>query len=315
MLFKQIKLFQMTDSIHLSLDELENKLEEFAFRPCLPSMPTSAGWVAPIEGEQTPLKRVINGCIMLCLQIEDKILPATVIRQELDKKIKDIETSEHRRVRQKEKLNLKDDMVTTLLPRAFSRLTRIYAYIDTRNNWLVLGSSNDKRAEEFISMFKKSVTENVHAFQFQKLSATLTYWLKHQNYPSSFAIEKSCVLQDPNLETRIIRCQQQDLFANSIQTLIKDGCAVKHLGLSWHDQINFILTADNFSLRTIQYQDEIRSQANEMEAETKEQQFHADFYIMTETLSQLFKDLVTSLIGESEPVDKENKQIKSQETA
>lgn len=301
MLFKQIQLFQLTDSIRRSFEELEKNLEDFAFRPCLPSMASSAGWVSPIEGEETPLKRVINSCIMLCLQIEDKILPATVIRQELAKKIKQIETSENRKIRQKEKLNLKDEMIATLLPRAFTRLTRVYAYIDTKNNWLILGTANEKRGEEFLSLFKKSISENIHAFQFKKLSSTLTFWLKNQNYPSSFAIEKSCVLQDPNQQTRIIRCQQQDLFANSIQTLINDGCEVKHLAMNWQDRINFILSADNFSLRSIQYQDEIK-QWNDMEAETKEHQFNADFYIMTETFSLLFKELLNGLMAEKQEV-------------
>lgn len=58
----------------------------------------------------------------------------------------------------------------------------------------------------------------------------MTSWLKHQNYSSSFSIEKSCVLQDANHESRVIRCKEQDLFA-SIQTLIKDGCEIKQLAL------------------------------------------------------------------------------------
>lgn len=299
MWFKQIQLFQLMES-HFTPDDLIEKLEELAFRPCLPSMQQSLGWVSLIDADNAPLIQSINGKIMLCLQIEDKILPPIVIRQELDKKIKHIEASEARKVRPKEKSNLRDDITATFLPRAFSKLTKIYGYIDTKNNWLVLGTTNEKKTEQFLSIFKKSVSENIHPFQLKKLSTTITHWVKHQNYPTVFSIEKTGVLQDPNQEGRIIRCQQQDLFANGIQSLIKDGCEVKQIGIEWQDRVNFVLS-DKFLLHGIKYQDEIKAQAKEMEGETLEQQFIADFFIMSESLDGLLKDLLNEFI-ESEKI-------------
>ena len=121
----------------------------------------------------------------------------------------------------------------------------------------------------------------------------MTSWLKHQNHSSSFSIEKSCVLQDENHESRIIRCHNQDLFASSIQSLIKDGCEIKQLALNWQDRIDFVLL-DDFSLQSIRFKDEITEQVKRMEAGTKQQQFNADFLIMTETFDGLLKDLLNS---------------------
>jgi recombination associated protein RdgC len=291
MWFKQIQLFQLTESIGNQPKELEKNLELLAFRPCLPSMSSSMGWVPPIDEENAPLVQAINGYMMICLQIEEKILPATVIRQELAEKIKKIEAHEDRKVRAKEKLSLKDEIILTLLPRAFSKLTRLYGYIDTKQHCLILGTANAKKAEQFISMFKKSVSEHISSFEIKKLAPIITLWLKNQNYPNSFGIEKACVLQDPNQQNRVIRCQHQDLFANSIQSLIKDGCEVKQLGLSWQDHIHFVLSADDFSLRSIKYQEEILSQSRDLEAETRQQEFNANFFIMTETLAKLLVEL------------------------
>ncbi|MEO8401181.1 MAG: recombination-associated protein RdgC [Gammaproteobacteria bacterium] len=291
MWFKQVQLFQMTDSVRYSIEDLIKKLEPLAFISCFPSMPSSMGWVSPVDEDGAPLARAVNGCIMLCLQIEEKILPASVIRQELNDKVKQIEASEGRKVYSKQKLSLKDEITMTLLPRAFSKFTRLYAYIDTRNQWLVLGTTNEKKTEQFLSLFKKSVSESVHAFELKKLSPAITPWLKHQNYPTTFSIEKTCVLQDPNQQNRIVRCQQQDLFANSIQAFIKEGYEVKQLALCWQDLVNFVLV-DNFSLQSMRFQDQIIAQVKEMEAETMQQQFDADFLIMTETLAGLLKDLL-----------------------
>jgi recombination associated protein RdgC len=292
MLFKQVQLYQLTASIHSSASAITELLQAFIFKPCLPSMPTSSGWVPPVDEEDAPLAIAMNGCIMLCLQTEDKILPASVIRQELNDLVKEREAADARKIRHKEKLSLKDEVMITLLPRAFSKLTRLFAYIDTRNNWLVVGTASAKKAEEFISIFKKSVSEQVYPFDIKKLSPVLTHWLKSQNYPKDFAVEKSCVLQDPEQQKRIIRCQQQDLFASPIQNLIKDGCEVKQLALTWQDRVNFVLSND-FSLTAIKFQEDLIAEAKDMEAETKLQILAADFLIMSETFSQMLTDLLS----------------------
>ena len=305
MWFKQAQLFQLTDAFRYTPITLVEKLDELAFEDCLPFMPYGAGWVSPVDEEGAPLVQAMNGYMMICLQIEEKILPPIVIRQELVKKIKHIEASENRKVSPKEKYTLKDEITATLLPRAFSKLTKVYAYIDTKNHWLILGTANAKKTEQFMSTFKKTFGDNIDSFQIKKLSAIMTSWLKHQNYSSSFSIEKSCVLQDANHESRVIRCKEQDLFASSIQSLIKDGCEIKQLALNWQDRIDFVLL-DDLSMQSIRFQDEIIEQVKEMEAGTKQQQFNADFLIMTETLEGLFKDLMKILDNPSESEKSKN---------
>lgn len=301
MWFKQIQLFKISSSINSAfLNQLQEKLEPLSFTPCLPSMHQSMGFVSLIDEDENPsLTRLSNQhYAMVCLQIEEKILPGTVIRQELDEAIKQMETSENRKLKSSEKLRLKDEITMTLLPRAFSKKTRVYAYLDCKNHWLVVGTANAKKTENLISMLKKSVSDDIHPVDIKELSSTMTHWLKHQNYPSSFSIEKAGVLQDPKQENRMIRCKHQDLFYSGIQSLIKDGCAVISLALSWQDRVDFVLSHE-CSLSSIQFRDEIIDQVKEMEAESKQQQFDADFYIMTEVLSGLLTDLMAALSAPS----------------
>lgn len=295
MWFKQIQLFQLPNSL-TDADELADKLESLAFTPCLPSLPSSAGWVAPLDEEDNaPLVRTLSGCHMLCLQSEEKILPATVIRQTLTEKIKQRESQQDRKIRQKEKLALKDEVTQSLLPRAFSKLSKLYAYIDTQNHWLILNTFHVAKTEQFLTLFKRSVTENIYPFELKKLAPILTHWLQHKSYPTTFSVEKSCVLQDPKQQNRVIRCQQQDLFASSIQALMKDGCEIKQVALCWQDQIKFVL-AEDFTLRGIQRQDEIIEQMKDNESETEQQRFDADFFIMTNLLSRMLIDLLNIFI-------------------
>lgn len=295
MWFKQAQVFQLGHVVKSS-DELSQKLQSLTFTSCLPSLPKSIGWVPPIEEDASHLVCSANHCLMICLQIEEKILPHAVIQQSLTEAIKQIETSENRKLRQKEKFALKEDIIATLLPRAFSKFTKVYAYLDIIHQWLVVGTTNPKKTEAFITLFKKSVSDDIRAMDIKNISTILTDWVKKQNFPSSFSIAKSCILQDPNQENRVIRCKQQDLFVNGIQALIKDGTVVVQLALIWEDRVDFVLSKD-FSLTNIQFHDEILAEANEIEPETKEQVFMADFLIMTNIFSHMINALL-NLFGQ-----------------
>lgn len=303
MWFRQALFLSFPKDFSFQAEAIQEKLEKFAFTPCLPTMHSSAGWVAPLDEEQgdeeavVPLVHTLNGYMMICLQTEDKLLPATVIRQDLEERVKLIESREARRVRAKEKQSLKEELVMTLLPQAFTKLNKIYGYFDPQNKVFVLNSTSPKQIELFTSFLKKSLTDDIKPYDLHKLSPTLTEWLKTEEYSRNFAIEKSCVLQDNADEGRKIRAQQQNLFANAIQDLIKDGCEVKQLGLSWQDRVQFTLGADDCSLRSIQYLEEISDQVKEMDMDTKRQQFDADFFIMTQTLGALLNDLREALLS------------------
>lgn len=311
MWFKQLQLFQFEETLNYSfLDRLDEQLSKLAFHACLPSMQQSMGWVPPIEEDEVSeldpeehtqshgLVRSMQHYAMICLQVEEKILPATVVRQALDEKVKQLESAEGYKMGGKRKMILKDEIMMTLLPRAFTKRTRIYAYIDIKQGWLVLGSANQKRAEQFLGLLKKSIVEAIYPVKSKNIAAKLTHWLKHQDYPNSLAIEKACMLQDPKQENRIIRCKQQDLFAQSIQALLKDGCEAMQLAFSWEDRINFVINHD-FSLSGIRFEDALITEAKDRGAESPRQQFDADFLIMTEALAGLLQDLCDCLVTES----------------
>lgn len=311
MLFRQLQVFRFTDASCYLLTNLIEKLEQLAFKACLPSTSFSSGWVPPVEENDAPLALTINGNIMICMQFEEKILPAAVVKQELADKVKEITAQDPaRKVYGKEKLSLKDEITMTLLPSAFSKLSRIYAYIDTKNQWLILGTTNAKKTEQFIANFKKSVSEDVATFELRKIPLLLTDWVKHKNYPTTFSVEKTFVLQDPKQQSRIIRCQQQDVNTNGIQTLLKEGFEVIQLALQWQDQLHFVFS-NKFQLQSIKYGNDIITEGEEMEPETKLQHFSADFYIMTQSLAMLIKELLNIFTETNTSQNKTAKEVQS----
>lgn len=291
MWFKQLRLFHFSEPFHYSAEVLSERLQGLAFTPCLPSLPQSAGWVSPTHELDAPLVCHANGYLLFCLQIEDKILPASVVRQAVEKKIQEIVVAEDRKVHAKEKYQLKNELTVSLLTRAFTKISHIYAYIDLNHQQLILGIVNEKKTEQFVTLFKQSVGVQIHPCEVKNLGYRMTHWLQHQDYPETFTVEKKCVLHDPKQTSRMIRCQEQNLFAISIQELIKDGCEVRQLTLNWCERVTFILSSD-FSLQRIQFGDEVIAQSEESEVETQQQQHMVDFLIMTATLTLLLKELL-----------------------
>lgn len=292
MWFKQAHVLQLVPAISGDEKALAAKLEPLAFRPCLPSLPSSHGWVAPLDQEDAPLVYATSRYLLICMQLEEKILPASVVRQALDEKIKQIRSTRGEAISQKEKYALRDEIIHTLLPRAFSKLSRFFAFFDKKNNWLIINTTIPSKLENFLGLFKKTLGDTAyHAIESKGVASTLTQWLLEDNAPRSILVEKFCLLKDPNQQRRVIRCQQQDLSVAAIRSLIKDGCEVDELSLNWHDKITFTLTS-TFDLKSICYHDEVKNLAKDGGLESKQQQFEVDFFIMTEILSTLIQTLI-----------------------
>lgn len=290
MWFKQASIFQFTRPLKMDQQALSDALSPLSFTPCLPSLPSSIGWVSPIEQTDGTLVYGSKRYWMICLQFEEKLLPASIIRQAMEEKIAEIEQKEARVVRGKEKQSLKDEITQTLLPKAFTKKSRVHAYIDLEHQWLIINSNTPAKVERFTAFLKRALTAiDFKSPDIKKPTAVMTNWLKEKE-PEEFGIGQSGVLQDPQQQRRVIRCQHQDLSANGIQSLLKEGCEISQLALAWKDQVQFVLTSE-FSLRGIQFQDAVVALSKSDFTETSQQRFDADFVIMTEVLTQMIEDL------------------------
>ena len=230
--------------------------------------------------------------MLLCLQVEERVLPAAVVNQALKEQVREIECKENRKLPHKHKLALKDEIIQTLLPKAFTKIHRVNGYIDTKQQHLIIDSTSSNRIDQFLALLKKALPETeFRGPEITPPSKLLTSWLRDASQPANFAVDKRCVLHDPNEQGRVIRIQQQDLFASSLHALFEDNCQVERLALNWCDRIDFSLS-DNFQLRSLKFHDEVLDLSDHNHAETEEQQAESDFFIMCETVGQLLDELL-----------------------
>ena len=104
MWFKNVRAYRLTKPFDLSPEMLGQKLVGRSFVPCAKSQAQSLGWVPPLGEESEELVHAAAGRMLLKLKREEKLLPSTVVREQLDEKVAAIESEQGRKVYRKERL-------------------------------------------------------------------------------------------------------------------------------------------------------------------------------------------------------------------
>ena len=233
-------------------------------------------------------------------QREERIMPAAAIREVVDSRAAEIEAETGRKVRGKARAALRDEVVIDMLPRAFTRNSHLFAYIDPMAGWLVIDTSSAKRAEEFTSVLRQTLqTLPVEPPSTVSIpSAILTAWLRTGQLPAGFSLSDECDLRDPDEAGGIIRARRQDLASKEISVHLDAGKQVTRLALEFEDRLSFVLD-ENLVVRRLKFLDVVQEEAASTDADTAAARFDSDFAIMAMELSRLLPRLLGGFGGES----------------
>lgn len=293
MWFKNLAVYRFSENFSLKNDELEQNLLALAFKSCAAHDEFSFGWISPMGKSGDGLIHACNGYIMLCAKKEEKVIPASVINEMLQDKISEIEENEGRKIPQKERNRIKDELIFELLPRAFSFSKKTFAYLDLKGGWLVVDAASPKKAEDLLSLLRKSLGSLpvVPVTTDLKPSLVMTDWLLNNSSPKDILIEDECELRSPEEDGSIIRCKRHDLGLPEIKNHLDNGKLVIKLALNWSDRLSFILD-ENLSIKRLKFLDLIEEQLSEIETDDDIHQFDAEFSIMTVEIDHLLTRLL-----------------------
>ncbi|EKT53577.1 recombination-associated protein RdgC [Providencia sneebia] len=300
MWFKNILVYRLNRELSLSADDLEKQLAPLAYHPCGSQDMMKTGWVSPLKGGDS-LTHAAGQQILICAKKEEKMLPSPVIKQELQDKIEKLEADQGRKLKKTEKDSLKDEVIHTLLPRAFSKFNKTYIWIDIANQLVIVDAASAKRAEDNLALLRKSLGSlPVVPLTFKEpIELTLTEWVRSGSLPQGFAVMDEAELKAILEEGGVIRCKQQDLISDEIATHIEAGKLVTKLALDWEERIQFMFSDDG-SIKRIKFSDTLKEQNDDIGKEDYAQRFDADYVLMTGELSALIARLIDVLGGEAE---------------
>lgn len=302
MWFKNLTLLRLTEAFDLPGSELEARLEALRFRHCGSLEPASAGWYPPLGKEHFPLVHQTGGFIMLCLQKEEKILPAAAVNEIVAARVADIEEQQARPVRRKEREAIRDEVLHDMLPRAFSQSRRTYGYIDPRGGWLIVDSASPRKAEDFVALLRQALGSFpvTPLASRERPAAIMTQWLAGGPVPESLALDSECELKSPEEDGGIVRCRRQDLEVPEILNHIQAGKEVIKLAFTWSDRLSVLLD-ENLVVKRLRFLDVIQEAAADIETDDPAARFDIDFSIMSLELSAFIPALTEWFGGESLP--------------
>lgn len=298
--FKNAIVYRMTRDIQISAEQLEDALKTLAFTPCSSQDMSRSGWVSPLGNYGEMLTHVAGNQILLCLRKEEKILPSTVIKETLQGKIEKLESEQGVKLRKTEKATLKDEVIHSLLPRAFSKYSQTQIWIDLDKQRIIVDASSSKRAEDSLALLRKTLGSlpviPLHTEQLVEL--TLTEWVRNNDTPAGFMLHDEAELKAVLEEGGIAKFKKQDLASDEIATHIEAGKYVTQLSMDWQERIKFTLT-DSLMLKKISLSDVLKEHNDDIHHDDYAQRFDADFILFTGEFSVLIDELVSALGGEA----------------
>lgn len=155
MWFKNLSLYRLPADFVLPSD-LESLLAEHALRSPGPLEFETRGFVSPF-GPGAALTHGSGGCVLLALGHESRILPLSVLRDDVDKRVAEHEAKTGRKPGKRLRSEFKEAALGELLPRALIKHTRTLAYFDSASRLLMVDTTSDKRAGEVCSAIREAI--------------------------------------------------------------------------------------------------------------------------------------------------------------
>jgi recombination associated protein RdgC len=286
MFFRNLTLYRFADAIDPVA--LEDALKSLPLREPNAVEIETTGFV-PVAGHgNDEVVRWCGNAALFCLGYRTRLLPSVVIAEHVAKRVAEISAKLGRRVGAKERRQLKEEIVSQLLPRAFVRPSRTYAYIDVKEGWLVIDTSSRARAEDVINELRTGLGRFpcTPVAPGESPRVAMTDWLIHLKLPADLAFGDEVDLRDPAEGGRRWNGRSTDLETDEVREHLSSGMQVWRIGLTYADRIAFVLGED-LVVRKLRFLDSALDELDD-EHESAIAELDARFALMRLELERLF---------------------------
>ena len=259
-LIKQAIVFKA--EIPTDVDALNKHLKEHQFNELLPNAANGAGFVN--VSDEHSLIAPFHGGLAFRVRYDEKILPASVIRAEIDKVATKIHIETGRKPGKKERAEIKERVIHVLTRLALSRtVASVICFYHTESGYLIIPTTNKKFADIAVTLLISAVgsvkTETIHVSNVKHgLTTRLKKWLR-RDIDNIAPVDIFGELQ-PSDEVALVgdggrkiavKMESLDAAEDALKEALTKGMEVTSLGFN-HEGIEFRLTHD-FRLRGIKY--------------------------------------------------------------
>lgn len=282
------------DADAIQADALDASLQACAFKPCGAAQEKSSGWVPPRGHNFGALAESVAGQVILKLAIETKSVPKQAVDRALADRIAKIDEQEGRKPGRKETRELRDQIITDLLPHAFPKTSNVMVWIDPVREIIVIDAGSQSKADEATTALcqcvpgiKISLLNTVTSPQ-----AAMTQWLtgEQDQWPAGFAPGRFVELHSGDEMKSVVKFDRHHLDDEQMRLHIGQGKLPTKLAMDWQGRVSFVLTHGT-QLRKIELDVPSGDQTSDGDG------FDADVAISTSEIGNMIDDLVAALGG------------------
>lgn len=296
-MFKSLVIYRIAQGWAPDLQAAEEALAKAPFMECGATQEKSCGWVPPRGEAHGAMLESIGGQWIARLMTETKAIPASVLARKVKEKADRIEQETGRKPGKKESRDLKDEAKLDLLPMAFTKQASMWVWIDPSNRLLVLDTGSQGRADEVVTLLVEALPGLSVSLLSTQTSpqAAMAHWLKEQEPPVGFTVDRECELKSANEEKAVVRYGRHPLDIAEVQGHIDAGKLPTKLAMTWDDRVSFLLT-EGLQVRKLAFLETVFEGTK-----ADDGGFDTDMAIATGELVKMIPDLIDALGGESMP--------------
>lgn len=301
-MFKEATLYRIAGLPVLARDILAASLAAETFTPTGHTQQKATGWEPP-RAAHGAMVESIGGHWIARFTTEVRTVPADALQEKTDEMVRKVEQTTGRLPGKRERRDLKDEALQTLLPQAFPRQSSVPVWIDPRAGLLIMGTASQAKADAIVtSLVRTSAmgfdkpTLQLSGLQTKTLpAAAMAAWLVDEEgdaLPAEFTLGRECELHGSGDKAPVLRLNRYDLDSDKVRDHVRQGLLPTRLGLSWQGVASCVLT-DTLTLRRIEIADVTPP------GEADQDAFDADVALTTGTLGPMLADLIAALGGEA----------------
>lgn len=299
MWFKNLQIYRLPTPWAIDLAKLDEQLARGEFTRCPSNQPMSRGWVSPRK--DGALIYANNRQWLIALAVEQRLLPSSVVNETTQERAEQIADQQGYPPGRKQMKEIKERVTEELMPRAFTRKRSTFVWIDPQNGWFVVDAGSPAKAEEVIEHLRHCLDEFPLKALHTQLSpqSAMADWLAGGDAPAGFTVDRDCELKsvaEEKAAVRYVRHPLGDEVGAEIKAHLAAGKLPTRLALTWDERISFVLT-EKLEIKRLAFLDILKEEA-EKSAERADEQFDADFALMTGELVRFLLQLVEALGGE-----------------
>lgn len=311
-LFKDVTPYRLTQDI-----EPFQKGEEDVLNHCLSQRPSrepastelgTFGFLEPAGEEDQFVEVLSNGALLIRARQLLRDLPAAVVNREVNKRVRKIEDDEQRKVYGKERRQIKDEVILSLLPRAFVKEKHVSALI--MPPYIFVDTASAKTAETLLSTLREVIGSLPIRPVTMKTSPVLVmtdFVRTGETGAEDVRLGYSFKTQGADDEASKLSGQHVDLREDEIVALLDSGRQVTQLGLRVDDgeldDLVGLTVTDDFTLKGIDWPEVLAEQAMQDCGEDADATtyYRATMLLVSDTLVRLFTKVVDAMGGELSP--------------